>query len=89
MEVTRKGLKSGLSHGWVSSVIWEENMAAGADLSRPFIILEDSYENVSTAEDERLDNLKQLTSGKPPRHLSAVHHCVISSRLLSATDLVS
>ncbi|KAK4767725.1 hypothetical protein SAY87_002866 [Trapa incisa] len=64
-------------------------MAAGADLSRPFINLEDNYENISTDEDESLDNVKQLISGKPPRHLSAVQHCVTSARLPSETDLES
>lgn len=70
-------------------MIWEENMAAGTDLSCPFTILEGNYENVSVAEDESLDSLKQLMSGKPPRHLSVVQHCVISARLLPATCSVS
>ncbi|OWM70566.1 hypothetical protein CDL15_Pgr014239 [Punica granatum] len=61
-------------------------MAAGTDLSCPFTMLEGNYENVLTTEDESLDSLKQLTSGKPPRHLSTVQHCVISARLLPATD---
>ncbi|KAJ9673282.1 hypothetical protein PVL29_023088 [Vitis rotundifolia] len=32
------------------------------------------------------DNLKQLTNGKPPRHLSVMRHCIGSARLLAATD---
>ncbi|KAK4751485.1 hypothetical protein SAY87_004967 [Trapa incisa] len=68
-------------------MILEENMAAGADLSCTFITLEDNYDNISTAEDESLANVKHLTSGKPPRHHSAVQHCVTSARLLSGTDL--
>nr|CAN72606.1 hypothetical protein VITISV_021338 [Vitis vinifera] len=47
--------------------------------------------NVSVMEDENSnnsDNLKQLTNGKPPRHLSVMRHCISSARLLAATDFV-
>ncbi|GAV59685.1 PP2C domain-containing protein [Cephalotus follicularis] len=70
------------------------HMAAGADFSHPYTILEGSYskENVSgmqndTENSENLDSLKQMTSGKPPRHLSVIRHSVSTTRLLSAADL--
>lgn len=70
-------------------MIWNENMAAGTDLSRPFTILEGDCDNVSSVENECLDSLRQLTSGKTLRHLSTVQQCTISAWLLPATDLVS
>lgn len=63
-------------------------MAAGADLSRPFTVLEGNLESLSAAEDGNLDGLKQMTNGKPPRHASAAHHCVVTARMLAALDLV-
>lgn len=83
----RRVLNSGILPGQVCSMIWKENMAAGTNLSHPVTILEGDYEDVSAAEDESLDGLKQLTSGKPPRHM--VQRCMISARLLPATDSVS
>ncbi|KAJ9673284.1 hypothetical protein PVL29_023088 [Vitis rotundifolia] len=66
-------------------------MAAGTDFSPPFTLLDVGYSkvNVSVMEDENSnnsDNLKQLTNGKPPRHLSVMRHCIGSARLLAATD---
>ncbi|KAK2988215.1 hypothetical protein RJ640_020697, partial [Escallonia rubra] len=62
-------------------------MAAGTDFSPPYTILEGGYNNddVSAMEDEtsgNSDDLKQMSHGKPPRHLSVVRHCISS-----ATDL--
>lgn len=73
---------------------WEGNMAARMDFSRPFGIIESSYnkDNVSVMENqglENLDNVKQGTNGKPPRHISAVQNCISSARLLAEANLVS
>ncbi|KAG6648272.1 probable protein phosphatase 2C 27 [Carya illinoinensis] len=68
-------------------------MAAGMDLSPPFAILEGAYnnmDNVSTMEDqssESLNNLKKMTNGKPPRHLSVMRHSMSSMRLLATAEL--
>lgn len=68
-------------------------MAAGMDFSPPFTVIEGGYgkDNLSGMEDdknsENLDNLKQITNGKPPRHVSVLRHCVGTTRLLAATDL--
>ncbi|KAK9270413.1 hypothetical protein L1049_025992 [Liquidambar formosana] len=67
-------------------------MAAGTDFSPPFTILEGGYNksNVLAVEDENSensDNLKQMTNGKPPRHLSVMRHYVSSARILGAADL--
>lgn len=46
--------------------------------------------NVS-AEDvdsETLEIGKHLASGKPPRHVSAIRHCVSSAQLVSHSELV-
>jgi protein phosphatase 2C family protein 2/3 len=69
-------------------------MAAGMDLSPPFTVLEGAYnkDNFSTTEDqssENLNNLKQMTNRKPPRHLSVTRHSISSMRLLDTPDLVS
>lgn len=59
------------------------------DFSPPLTI--DGGYNVSSADNssgDNLDNLKQVISAKPPRHLSAVRHCVSSVRLLTETNLV-
>ena len=70
-------------------------MAAGMDFSPPFTVLEGGYNkdnnssstNVSENENaENLDNLKQSTNGKPPRH---IRQNMNSTRLLNAADLVS
>lgn len=60
-------------------------MAAGSEFSPPYSITEGvfSKDNATVMEDEileNLDNAKQITNGKPPRHLSVVRHCI------SATD---
>ncbi|KAF3975716.1 hypothetical protein CMV_001041 [Castanea mollissima] len=67
-------------------------MAAGMDLSPPFTILEGGYskDNVSITEDqssENLNKLKQMTNGKPPRHLSIARQSISSMRLLGSPDL--
>lgn len=64
-------------------------MAAGADLSRPFTVLEGGYNREDMAEDENLENARQLANGKPPRHLSVMRHSVSSARFLAASDFVS
>lgn len=70
-----------------------ENMAAGMDFSPPFTVI-DGYSkdnNGSAGENENannVDNTKQMTSGKPPRHLSVMRQYGSTTRLLAATDLV-
>ncbi|KAK9220586.1 hypothetical protein WN943_009238 [Citrus x changshan-huyou] len=67
-------------------------MAAGMDFSPPFTVI-DGYSkdnNGSAGENENannVDNTKQMTSGKPPRHLSVMRQCGSTTRLLAATDL--
>lgn len=65
-------------------------MAAGMDLSPSFATIEGpcSEDNVSDMEKESLDNVKQVTLGKPPRHVSVMHHCVSSARLIAEANLV-
>ena len=65
-------------------------MSAGMDFSPPFAIIEGGYskDNVSDMENENLDNVKQVILGKPPRHLSVMHHCVSSARLIAEANLV-
>ncbi|KAI4317045.1 hypothetical protein L6164_024956 [Bauhinia variegata] len=67
-------------------------MAAGMDFSPPFTVLEGSYnkDNLCVTEDESSrdsSKLKQMTNGKPPRHLSVMRHSISSTRLLAAADL--
>lgn len=69
-------------------------MAAGAGISPPFAILEGSYnnnkDNGSTIEDESLDdveNLKQTTIAKPPRHMSVVRHSMTSAEICFSPDV--
>ncbi|XP_062164017.1 probable protein phosphatase 2C 27 [Alnus glutinosa] len=67
-------------------------MAAGMDFSPPITLLEGgcNRDNVSTMEDqssENLNNLKQITNGKPPRHLSIMRHSVSSMKLQATADL--
>ena len=70
-------------------------MATGIDFSPPFALLEGggySKDNVSATNDESSDSfnsLKQMTTGKPPRHLSVSRHSVSSIKLLDQADLVS
>lgn len=70
-------------------------MATGIDFSPPFTLLEGggyNKDNVSATSDESSDSfnsLKQMTSGKPPRHLSVMRHSVSSIKLLGQADLVS
>lgn len=70
------------------------NMAAGTDFSPPFNLIEGSYnkDNNPAVKDEPLEDsndLKQTSSGKPPRHLSVVRHSINSAILLSPTNLVN
>ncbi|XP_021284306.1 probable protein phosphatase 2C 27 [Herrania umbratica] len=64
-------------------------MAAGMDFSPPFTIIEGGYskDNVADMERENLDNVKQVSLGKPPRHLSVMRHCVSSARLIAEANL--
>ncbi|KAI9199916.1 hypothetical protein LWI28_000320 [Acer negundo] len=69
-------------------------MAAGMDLSPPFTVIEGgrNKDNLSAIENENSDDLnsiRQMTLGKPPRHLSAMRHCVSSTRLAAAADLAT
>lgn len=69
-------------------------MAAGMDFSPPYRLIEGGYnkDNVPAMEDEaseNLKNIKQMTNGKPPRHLSVMRHSVSSIKLLATADLVS
>lgn len=69
-------------------------MAAGMDFSPPYRLVEGGYnkDNVSAMEDdgsENLNNIKQISNGKPPRHLSAMRHSVSSIKLLATADMVS
>lgn len=69
-------------------------MAAGTEFSPPFTVLEGSYskDSVPGKRDEiseNSDNLKQMTNGKPPRHLSVVRHFISSDAEVAASDLVS
>ncbi|GMH04682.1 hypothetical protein Nepgr_006522 [Nepenthes gracilis] len=66
-------------------------MAAGADLSSPYTVLEGSYKkgNASAIKDERtesLSNFIQRSNGKPPRHISVVRPCMSSVRLSAMID---
>ncbi|XP_022772549.1 probable protein phosphatase 2C 27 [Durio zibethinus] len=64
-------------------------MAAGMDFSPPFITIEGVYskDNVSDMENENLDNVKQVTLGKPQRHLSVMNHCVSPAWLIAEANL--
>lgn len=66
-------------------------MAAGTDFSPTFTVLEggNNKDNVFVRKDEiseNSDDLKQMTTGRPPRHVSVVRH---SATIMSAVDLVS
>jgi hypothetical protein len=83
-----------LKRGCLSDIIYDLGMAAGMDFSPPITILEGgcNRDNVSTTEDQssdNLNNLKQITNGKPPRHLSIMRHSMSSMKLQATTDLVS
>lgn len=63
------------------------------DLSPPFTVIEGgcNKDNLLDMENEKLDNvneIKQVAIGKPPRHLSAMRHCVSTTRLNDTADLV-
>ncbi|XP_021746933.1 probable protein phosphatase 2C 27 [Chenopodium quinoa] len=60
----------------------EEIMAAGAEFSPTFTIIESSYNKENKIkDDECLDDLKQTTNAKPPRHISVVRHSMSSITL--------
>lgn len=62
-------------------------MAASMDFSPPTTIFEGVCynDNMSALDDE---NMKQITNGKPPRHLSVMRHSLSSMRLLTPDDLL-
>lgn len=67
-------------------------MAAGMDFSPLITVLEGGFnkDNVPATETESLeslDNTKQIPNGKPPRHLSAMQHCMSSTRLQAAANM--
>ncbi|MBA0792428.1 hypothetical protein Gohar_016927 [Gossypium harknessii] len=69
-------------------------MAARMDFSPPFAIIEGVYTNANVPDmdnekldNEKLDNEKQVTLGKPPRHLSIMQHCVSPGRLIAEANL--
>lgn len=67
-------------------------MAAGMDFSPPYRLVEGGYnkDNVSAMEDkasDNLNNIRQMSNGKPPRHLSAMRHSVSSIKLLATADM--
>lgn len=69
-------------------------MAAGTDFSPTFKVLEggNNKDNVFVRKDEiseNSDDLKQMTTGRPPRHVSVVRHSISSATIMSAVDLVS
>ncbi|KAK1566817.1 hypothetical protein Q3G72_004585 [Acer saccharum] len=64
------------------------------DLSPPFTVIEGGLnkDNLLAMENENSDDLnsiRQMTLGKPSRHLSAIRLCVSSIRLAAAADLCS
>ncbi|XP_068639744.1 probable protein phosphatase 2C 27 [Aristolochia californica] len=69
-------------------------MAAGADFSPPFTVLDSGYKknnsNGSSLDKEisEIDgSMKQMSMGKPPRHLSIMRHSLSVNQLRSATNL--
>ncbi|XP_061372786.1 probable protein phosphatase 2C 27 isoform X2 [Gastrolobium bilobum] len=70
-------------------------MPVGMDFSPPFTMLEGDYNkgNAFVVEDEKAgeldNNLKPITKGKPPLHVSSLRHSLSSTRLVAAADLVS
>lgn len=73
------------------NICLREIMAAGAEFSTTFTIIEGSYnkENASKIkDDECLDDLKQTSNAKPPRHISVVRHSMGSITLTPAVEMV-
>uniref|UniRef100_A0A1D1ZKF0 protein-serine/threonine phosphatase n=1 Tax=Anthurium amnicola TaxID=1678845 RepID=A0A1D1ZKF0_9ARAE len=68
-------------------------MAAGIDFSSTFTVLDGGYgsqEDNSSREGEStddLDDMNQVKTGKPPRHLSVIRHCASTARLVSELEL--
>ncbi|XP_010523631.1 PREDICTED: probable protein phosphatase 2C 27 [Tarenaya hassleriana] len=67
-------------------------MAAGMDFSPLLTVIEGGFskDNVSASETENLESLdttNKIPNGKPPRHLSAMHHCMSSTRLQTAVNV--
>lgn len=62
------------------------------DFSPTFTVLDGRYagkEDGSSSEGEgpdALDVMNQVKTGKPPRHLSVIRHCVSTARLVSSTE---
>ncbi|XP_021863184.1 probable protein phosphatase 2C 27 [Spinacia oleracea] len=74
------------------NICLREIMAAGAEFSTTFTIIEGSYnkENASKIkDDECLDDLKQTSNAKPPRHISVVRHSMGSITLTPAVEMDS
>lgn len=66
-------------------------MPVGMNLPPPFTVIEDK-DSAFPMEDDKsgdLDNLKPMTKGKPPRHVSSLRHSVSTTRLMAVADLVS
>lgn len=69
-------------------------MAAGDDYPPSLSMLDGSYRkgNVTVVRDEKpksFEIIQQSSIGKPPRHNSAIRHCVSSVQLAPATEVVS
>ncbi|XP_058073277.1 probable protein phosphatase 2C 27 isoform X2 [Magnolia sinica] len=67
-------------------------MAAGTDLSHPFTVLDGRFCNdnrppIGDENSEALESLKQMNTGKPPRHLSVIRHCISSAQLVAEDEL--
>ncbi|QCE16775.1 probable protein phosphatase 2C 27 isoform X1 [Vigna unguiculata] len=64
-------------------------MPVGMNLPPPFTVIEDK-DSAFPMEDDKsgdLDNLKPMTKGKPPRHVSSLRHSVSTTRLMAVADL--
>lgn len=70
-------------------------MHVGMDFSPPFTMLEEGEhdkDNALVVEDGKsgeLNNVKRMTKGKPPRHVSTMRHGISSTRSVAVPDLVS
>lgn len=73
-------------------------MAAGAELTHPFTIVESDFSNDNSSEvsevkdvivSDNTEELPQTVNGKPPRHLSVVRHSLGTDALMPPSELVS
>lgn len=66
-------------------------MPLGMDFPPPFTVLVEKDSEFVMEDDKSgdLDNLKPMTKGKPPRHVSSLRHSVSTTRLMAVADLVS